>query len=548
MRLSVGVVITTYNHARFLGEAIESVLAQTRTPSDVLVVDDGSADNPAAVVARYPGVRLVRQSNQGLAAARNTGLRELATDKVVFLDADDRLLPAAVETGLACFAVHPECGFVYGGYRRICSNGRPSSDDYYNAISSKPYGDFLEGNPVGMHAAVMYDRARLAACGGFDATLDRSEDYDVYLRMSRSMPVASHPAIIAEYRWHGGNMSARHSEMLESSLRVHRRQADYARAQPDTAAAWRRGATRWRQMYVERMVEDVRRQWNERHSIPKLLRGLRAAASAGPSIALREVLASARRRLLRAVSPIAQRSHDPERRPPSPQTGSVNLGDLDRTSPVSQSFGFDRGTPVDRYYIERFLGRHASDIAGRVLEVKDNTYCRRFGGPRVTRQDVLDLGAGGGVTIAGDLCDPRTLPAGTFDCLVITQTLQFIFDVRTAVVQMHRALKPGGVALVTLPGISRIEHTPRAPWCWSFSLQSAHRLFSDVFGSASVRVESHGNVYAATAFLQGLAVEELKRAKLDVEDDSYPVVLTVRARKATGFDHGTAATHPAPVR
>src|SRR5438094_4795857 len=213
---AVGVVITTFDHAHFLGEAIESVLAQDRPAAEILVVDDGSSDDPAAVAAQYPGVTLIRQVNQGLAAARNTGLRESTAEKVILLDADDRLLPHAVAAGLACFAAAPSCGFVYGGYRRVSTRaGRQRSENYFNPIGADPYRDFLKGNVVGMHAAVMYDRARLLDAGGFDPTLRRCEDYDVYLRMSRVSPVASHRDIVAEYRWHGANMSANHHEMLE---------------------------------------------------------------------------------------------------------------------------------------------------------------------------------------------------------------------------------------------------------------------------------------------------------------------------------------------
>ena len=171
-----------------------------------------------------------------------------------------------------------------------------------------------------------------------------------------------------------------------------------------------------------------------------------------------------------------------------------------------------------------------------MLEIKDDGYCRRFGATRITRQDVLDLAAGNAAaTIVGDLCDPETLPGTAFDCLVVTQTLQFVFDMRAAVVQMHEALKPGGVLLLTVPGISPVDRgDPAASWCWSLVSHSAFRLFSDVFGDANLSVESHGNVYAATALLQGLAVEEIDAVKLGVQDPSYPVIVTVRAQKAGG--------------
>ena len=167
---SVAVVITTYNHAHFLGDAIESVLAQTHPVAEVIVVDDGSVDDPAAVVARYAGVRLIQQPNLGLAAARNTGMRAVHSEKVIFLDADDRLLPNAVAAGRACFARAAASGFVYGGHRRIDRDGRSLGESHYNPIGPQAYRDLLKGNLIGMHGTVMYDRGRLMASGGFDPT------------------------------------------------------------------------------------------------------------------------------------------------------------------------------------------------------------------------------------------------------------------------------------------------------------------------------------------------------------------------------------------
>jgi hypothetical protein len=179
-----------------------------------------------------------------------------------------------------------------------------------------------------------------------------------------------------------------------------------------------------------------------------------------------------------------------------------------------------------------------------VLEVKDDSYCRRFGARRIALQDVLNLTDHPAATIVGDLCDPRTLPAGAFDTLVLTQTLHLIYDMPAAVAQMYRALSPGGVALITVPGISRIEGADSGnTWCWSLTPHSAFRLFADVFGADNVRVESHGNVFAATAFLQGLALEEVDTRRLDVEDTSYPVIVTVRAQKGGGGGNGAAAVH-----
>jgi glycosyltransferase involved in cell wall biosynthesis/SAM-dependent methyltransferase len=531
----VSVVITTYNHAHFLAEALESVLTQTHAAEEIVVVDDGSADDPAAVAGRFAGVKLIRQANQGLAAARNTGLHAVHSEHVIFLDADDRLLPNAIAAGLACFARAPGSAFVYGGHRRIDQAGRPLGEDIYYPVSAQAYRDLLKGNLVGMHATVMYDRTRLSEAGGFDVALRRCEDYDVYLRLARSLPVASHPQIVAEYRWHGSNMSSNHREMLGWVLHVHRREGRHASASAETAGDWREGREIWRRYYAEEILRAAKADWSAKAGLAPAARGMMDALAVSPSFTARVVVERAVRRATRSLpSRWRHRLGQCRGDPLTPPLGSVRLGDLDRVTPISADFGFDRGTPIDRYYIEQFLASNAAAIRGRVLEVGDDAYSRRFGGERVAHQDILHVSADNPVaTIVGDLSQPDTLPGGVFDCLVLTQTLHLIFDLRAALVQMHRALKPGGVALVTVPGISQIDRGAwGGTWFWSLTQASAVRLFSPVFGAANVRVESHGNVFAAIAFLQGLAVEEVDTAKLRIGDPCYPVTVAVRARKA----------------
>lgn len=213
--------------------------------------------------------------------------------------------------------------------------------------------------------------------------------------------------------------------------------------------------------------------------------------------------------------------------------GRFNFGDFGRTQPVSGQFGFDRGKPIDRYYIEAFLARQSADIKGRTLEIGDDSYTRQFGGSGVLQADVLHVNVDNPqATIVGDLSVPDTLPQAAFDCLVLTQTLHLIYDMRAAVAEMNKALKPGGVVLLTVPGISQVDRGEwGSTWYWALTPSAATRLFADAFGPENVEVEGHGNVYAATAFLQGLAFEEVDRGKLDIADPAYPVVVTVRAQK-----------------
>lgn len=215
------------------------------------------------------------------------------------------------------------------------------------------------------------------------------------------------------------------------------------------------------------------------------------------------------------------------------QFGTVDFGSLRRTTPISLDFGCDRGLPIDRYYIENFLARYGEDVRGRTLEIGDNSYTRRYGGERVTRSDVLHVVEGSPqATIIADLSSAGSIPSNTFDCIILTQTLQLIFDVRAAVKTIYRILKPGGVLLATFPGISQTyDNEWGDTWYWNFTAVSARRLFEEVFPPEKLKIESFGNVLAAISFLHGIAVEELTQEELDYSEAGYDVTLTVRSVK-----------------
>ena len=215
---------------------------------------------------------------------------------------------------------------------------------------------------------------------------------------------------------------------------------------------------------------------------------------------------------------------------------AMSVGRISSADPLCRGFGYSRGTPIDRYYIERFLRAHSADIRGRVLEIGDDSYSRRFGGGNVTKQDVLHVrGDEPKATIVGDLAEPRVLPKATFDCIILTQTLHLIFDASAALQQVHDALHPGGVALITVPGVSSIDRGEWGDsWYWSFTAAALDRLLSETFRPAAIDVSTHGNLFAATAFLHGAAVEEVSRGRLDRVDEAYPVTVTARAVAAKG--------------
>jgi SAM-dependent methyltransferase len=207
-----------------------------------------------------------------------------------------------------------------------------------------------------------------------------------------------------------------------------------------------------------------------------------------------------------------------------------SLGAAAHTTPLCNDFGGSRGTPIDRLYIENFLEAHRSDIRGRVLEIGDPTYSRRFGGSKVTRQDVLHVSGSPEATIVGALEVCNTLPSNSFDCIILTQTLQLIFDVPAAIDQLRGSLREGGVLLLTVPGITPIDRFEWADsWYWSFTKKSVERLLAAKFDASRVSVDVRGNLYAATAFLHGACLQEVQRSKLDEVDKAYPVTITARA-------------------
>jgi hypothetical protein len=210
---------------------------------------------------------------------------------------------------------------------------------------------------------------------------------------------------------------------------------------------------------------------------------------------------------------------------------SVRWGDFRRPQPVCANFGFSRGQPIDRYYIESFLGAHAEDVRGRVLEIKDDSYTRRFGGSRVERIDVLDYDTGNNAaTIHADLNDPKALEKGVYDCAIVTQTLQYFIEPGKVFRQLHDSLKRGGVLLLTVPAITAMRG--RDPWYWNYTALGVETLLGKVFERGDIMVQSYGNLMSSIALLEGLSSAELTRDELDIRDPAYQALIVARAVRA----------------
>lgn len=201
--------------------------------------------------------------------------------------------------------------------------------------------------------------------------------------------------------------------------------------------------------------------------------------------------------------------------------------------PFSIQFGYDRGGPIDRYYIEQFLQAESASIKGRVLEIGDNDYTVRFGGAKVIQSDVLHIdNSNPGATFVGDLSTSTDLPSDGFDCIVLTQTLHLIYHYTKALENCFRILKPGGTLLVTVPGISHIAQDRWGDyWLWAFTESSMKRMLSEIFSQQNVTVNTHGNVWVAAAFLYGMGLPEMGKENMDFHDPHYQVIITAKAVK-----------------
>jgi hypothetical protein len=249
---SVTVVIPCFKQAHFLAEAIGSVLAQSHPRLELIVIDDGSPDNVGEVAARYPGVRCLRQPNAGLAAARNAGLARATGDFVIFLDADDRLAPEAVERGIEELRAEPEAMMAAGTWRLIGEGGEPVPADPPRQ-PAEAYSALLESCFISTPAVVLYRRELFAQVGNFDASVSASADYDLYLRAADRFPVRLHDHVVADYRRHGANMTRDPELILRSEVAVLERQRSRVVDRPELEEALERGLARSRAYHGERI-------------------------------------------------------------------------------------------------------------------------------------------------------------------------------------------------------------------------------------------------------------------------------------------------------
>ena len=524
------------NAEAFLEESIRSVFGQTFHNWELLLVDDGSTDRSTQIAKSYVNAYPQRirylehpqHENRGMSASRNLGLRHARGEFISFIDADDVWVPGKLEEQMEILMSYPDAAMVYGATQYWFSwTGKleDSKRDFVPPLGVaadtlvKPpiLARTILRNQIATSTGCLARRSVLQEVGGYEEDFrGMFEDQVFYSKVSLKHPVFVSGQCWYKYRKHNDSCCA----IAEASDEHYKERLKFLE---------------WLEQYTSRQgVNDpilrstIRKErWKSNHpSLSAIEEGTRYRAR----IFKESTKTKVKRLLPDRIYNWIRSGRNPAGTPP---VGFIRFGDLRRVTPISREFGFDRGSPIDRYYIERFLDRFATDIRGRVLEIGDDTYTRRFGKNQVTQSDVLHVSEENPkATIVADLATAGHLPSEKYDCIILTQTLQLIYDVRAALLTLQRILRPGGVLLATVPGISKIDHYEwRDTWFWSFTPLSINRLFRESFGGTAIEIESHGNVLASTAFLQGIALEELEREELDYNDPDYPVTITVRAVK-----------------
>jgi hypothetical protein len=271
----VSVVIPCFDQAHYLHEAIESVLAQTHPELEIVVVDDSSEDNTREVAARYPGVRCISQVRCGVAAGRNLGLTQSEGEFVVFLDADDRLLPRALEVGIEALERRPDAALAAGACRDIAGDGQPLPSKEQPLVERDHYPSLLRDSFIWSGSAVMHRRGALEAIGGFNEVRRAADDYELHLRIARRFPILCHHEVVTEYRRHGSNQTRDPALTLASELSVLRSQRASLRGAAERAAR-RAGIRRARSEHGKTLAGEVRshlqnRRWGKAWSRGLLL-------------------------------------------------------------------------------------------------------------------------------------------------------------------------------------------------------------------------------------------------------------------------------------
>ncbi|MEN3336600.1 MAG: hypothetical protein V7647_276, partial [Acidobacteriota bacterium] len=496
MTSGISVVLLAGTGGRALLMSADSIARQRAPHRDLVLVTAPDHPDPAligSVAARMGASVLPSQPRPGVAL--NHAVRACAGEQLAFVPAGFVLSETLLERCAQAFDADANVSALAPGVQVQTPDGLGRAVWRPDALHPAA----VLADPAGVPPVFVVTRAAVDGIGGFDEQLHALAEYEFWLRLTlsgRRVAPLHAPPVIRELGARMEVRAAHHDEYLAHLREVLDRHAPALGEHMQEVLVTR-------ELRFGRSRERHRDLLGRRDNDLAELDRLRAAAAHH-----------------RAYLEHHGRA-------------ALDWGDLRRTEPVSRDWGYDRGTPVDRPYIEAFLADHSSDVRGAVLEVQEDDFTRAFGGPRVTASDVLDIDPSNSrATVLADLRCAPGLPSSHFDCIVLTQTLHVIDDVGAALQESYRILRPGGVLLATLPAASRtcLEYGENGDF-WRVTPAGARRVVQEAFAPSHASCDVYGNVLTNTAFLYGLAAEELTDAEFSTTDPYFPLITGIRARK-----------------
>ena len=492
------VLVTVRDSTSHVGHALEQVCRSDGPVPEIVVLCSPSVSRTIVerqqTVWLQAGARCLFAAGMSPGAVRNAGIETATGDLVMFLDAGDVIDRRYVSMASRKLVARPKLAYATAWARH------PGVDGLTTLTKPTLTLRAVLGDREAIPPPTIFRRSAWDAVGRFDEDLVSLEWFDFWIRLIAS--------------GHSGTV-------IEELLIGH---------EPSRGSAYRNSLDPERHTAGARAVLEKQRQLFQQHLVTALCdreTNLRTLARAyGRLLTQRDELVRERSALQQQVHETVQGLRELGGEP-------FDWGDLRRVLPVSADWGYERGIPVDRYYIERFLESHAADVQGAVLEIQESDYTRRFGGERVARSDVVDINADNPrANHIGDLRRLEAIPSDSYDCFILTQTIHVIDDMAAVLREAVRILKPGGVLLVTLPCASRVclEYGDDGDF-WRVTEAGARRLFAAILPSTHFAIQTFGNVLTNVAFLEGLACHEVSAEEFEVYDPFHPLLVGVRGIK-----------------
>jgi glycosyltransferase involved in cell wall biosynthesis len=521
----VSVIVIFFNAEAFIQEAIESVFAQTYEHWELLLVDDGSTDKSRSIAERYAEqypdkVRCLEHEghqNRGMSVSRNLGIAHAKGEYIAFLDADDVWLTNKLEPQVALLGSQPAAGMVYGPtewWYSWTGNPHDRQRDYIHDLGVQPntlhqppalltrFLSVPEVSPCTCSALVR--RKIVDQLGGFEERFrGLYEDQAFFAKICLSAPVFVTSHCSARYRQHA-NSNCSTTQTQHSSARFAFLQwlADYTRKQYKLGV-WRNFRAGF---------------WPCRY--PRLDRIYQRARCGRPGQVCRS----------------AQRFKSVWLR--LPLVRDLRCLQFRRLEPVGK--GRQRGTPIVRYYWDRYLEAHKADIRGTALEIGTTETIRRFGGIAVTRAEAIDLSLHSPeVTVVADLSRADNAPSDRYDCFVNQFTMHLMYDAQAALYHSVRILKPSGVLLINFSCVD--YYFPRGldmgtgesmfVYRWFTPIQVENMLRSLDLRAEDYTLDIYGNLFTRIAYQMNMPAEELTQRELDFVDPGHPLLICARVVK-----------------